>query len=95
MSNEKFLKAFLTSEKISFPKTHDLYELLHLSLKHQRDLEFIAEELYFLNRFSVTVRYPGDHATKEEASNALKAAMLIRKVLREKLGLTSKRKKKK
>lgn len=28
MSNEKFFKAFLTSEKISFPKTHDLCELL-------------------------------------------------------------------
>lgn len=94
-SAEKILKAFLTSLKSSFPKTHDLYELLNLALSHQQDLEFIAEEFYFLNRFSVTVRYPGDHATKEEANDAIKAIKTIRKVLLDKLGKTTKRKIKK
>ena len=94
-SAEKFLKAFLTSIKISFPKNHDLSELLNLALPYQPDLEFVSEELQFLNRFSVTIRYPGDHATKEETNTAVKAIKIARKVLREKLGLSSKPKKRK
>jgi len=42
---EKFLKAFLTSVHVNFPKNHDLSELLNLALPLQQDLEFIAEEL--------------------------------------------------
>jgi len=88
---EKYLKAFLVEKNIRFDRTHDLEELLKNAMNIDPHFEFIKKELEFLNRFSVRVRYPGDFASKEEMIRSMKAVKLVRKHLREELGLKPKR----
>ena len=40
-----------------------------------------------LNKYAVSVRYPGESATKEDARNALSAMKTVRAFVRQKLGL--------
>jgi HEPN domain-containing protein len=82
---EKYLKAFLVSRKIRFDRTHDLEELLKMILPRNPEFEFVKEELEFLNRFSVKIRYPGDFASKEETTRSIKAMKIVRKFVREKV----------
>lgn len=57
---EKYLKAFLVSLRIEFPKTHDLEELLDLLTPVRPAVAADLEGIKFLNPFGVAVRYPGD-----------------------------------
>ncbi len=82
---EKYLKALLVKQKIIFPKTHDLLELLELALASDVCLEIYRNALRFLNPFSVQFRYPGENATVEEASQALKVTKELRDYFRKKM----------
>jgi HEPN domain-containing protein len=77
---EKYIKALLTLRSVSFPRTHDLLELLRLVPRRDR---FGADpaEAAFLGRFSVETRYPGDDepVTRADARRALRIALSIRK----------------
>ena len=86
---EKYLKAFCVDNEIRFPRTHNLEELLKIALRQHTEFEFIRNELEFLNRFSVRVRYPGDFASKEETDQSVRATKVVRKFIREKLGPAS------
>jgi HEPN domain-containing protein len=57
---EKYLKAFLVSLQIEFPKTHDLEELLELLTPVRPDVAAMLEGIEVLNPFGVKIRYPGD-----------------------------------
>jgi hypothetical protein len=57
---EKYLKAFLVSLQIEFPKTHDLEELLELLAPVRPDVAAMPEGIEVLNPFGVKIRYPGD-----------------------------------
>ena len=85
---EKYLKALLTQQQISFRPIHDLEVLLGSILRISPDFEFIRDLLLLLNDYAVDVRYPGEAATKEEARAAVKAMRTVRVFVRQKLGLT-------
>jgi len=57
---EKYLKAFLVSRQIEFPKTHDLEELLELLEPVHSELAAALEGIEMLSPFGVKIRYPGD-----------------------------------
>ena len=57
---EKYLKAFLVSLQIEFPKTHDLEELLELLAPVRSDVAAMLEGIEMLSPFGVKIRYPGD-----------------------------------
>src|SRR3989338_11681090 len=59
---EKYLKAYLISRRVKFPKTHDLEKLLDLVCGFDPLAEALRDQARFLNPYSVTARYPGDEA---------------------------------
>ncbi|RJQ52594.1 MAG: HEPN domain-containing protein [Nitrospiraceae bacterium] len=85
---EKYLKAFLISKKLDFPKTHDLIELLEIAIAKDPLIEVYRKDLRILNPFSVQFRYPGESATLKESETALKTMKKVRKFFRERLSLS-------
>ena len=86
---EKYLKAFLQEHGALFPRTHSLIELLELCLPLDASFEFLRDLLVLLDRYSVSYRYPGDSAGKDEARLAFRAATNVRSFTRAKLGVSS------
>lgn len=84
---EKYLKAFLVSRRIDFPKTHDLIELLTLVVASDPKLEELRQQMKELNAYAVSFRYPDARATSEEAAGAMRSVRRVRKALRKALGL--------
>jgi len=71
----------------AFPKTHNLVELLELCLQRDASFEPQRRELILLDRYAVRYGYPGDTATRHEATQAVSAAQAIRAFARGKLGI--------
>ena len=86
-SAEKYLKALLIEQGIPFPKTHRLEDLLLLLLPHDASLKRLRRPLVTLTRYAVDYRYPGESATKREATAALRQATKVREKIRGRLGL--------
>ena len=84
---EKYLKAFIVSKKIDFPKTHDLIKLLEIAITKDPLIEISRADLRILNPFSVQFRYPGEVSTLEESKTALKTMKKVRQFFRAKFGL--------
>ena len=82
---EKYLKAFLQENRIAFPKTRSLIELLELCLPLDDNLEGIRPDLIRLDRYAVRYRYPGETADKTEAQIAYEMVTTIRTILRTRL----------
>jgi HEPN domain-containing protein len=80
---EKYLKALLVFNKVDFPKTHDLIELLSILEEKEPLLDALAPALRILNPFSVQFRYPGESATVEESLKALSAMKNVRKFIKD------------
>jgi HEPN domain-containing protein len=80
---EKYLKAYLVSKQISFPKTHALEILVKICCEQNN----IFSELYFYTRrlssYSVTPRYPDmlDDLTIEDAKEAYQNAIAIKEFI--------------
>jgi HEPN domain-containing protein/predicted nucleotidyltransferase len=85
---EKYMKAFLEEHSISFPRTHDLVELLDLSGNLLPELQPFRSELASLTQYAVLPRYRSVALTQQEVDEALQIAERIRTVIRAKLGLT-------
>ena len=85
---EKYLKAFLQDHEAAFPKTHNLIELLELCLSIDAGFEFQRGSLIVLDRYAVRFRYPGESADKAEARLVFQTVTTVRKLVREKLGVT-------
>jgi HEPN domain-containing protein len=77
---EKYLKAFLTSHQVAFPKTHDLEELLDLAETSDRNLAASLRDVIVLTPYGVESRYPGDRpdASLDEARKAVELARKVR-----------------
>jgi HEPN domain-containing protein len=84
---EKFLKGLLEERGQAVPRTHDLVALHKLLLPHHPELRNLRRGLEFLTDFAVETRYPGDHATKRQASAAERWAGSVRQVCRRILGI--------
>ena len=82
---EKYLKAYLTLKKISFPKTHDLILLKNSCTKREGDFELLSDLVISLNPYSVEFRYPGEQATRRDAKRASLAVKEIREFVLRKL----------
>jgi HEPN domain-containing protein len=88
---EKYLKALLEELSLSVKKTHELEELLDQLLPYHISLRVLRRGLAFLSQFAVEVRYPGDNATKRQATSALRWAGKVRQACRTILGLPTPR----
>ena len=84
---EKYLKALLTHNGISFPRTHDLVALNNLCNRSGIILPVSDDDLDKLAAYAVEVRYPGIQPTPDEAREAWQIAKSMRKFSRILLGL--------
>jgi HEPN domain-containing protein len=85
---EKFLKALLVELGLTFPKTHNLEDLLGLLRPHHPELFALRRGLLFLTRFAVDARYPGFRSRRSQADAARRWAARIRTKVRAILGLS-------
>ena len=83
---EKYLKAFLTSVQIEFPKIHSIVELMLLLPAAVRS-QLGAEEQQRLTNYATVTRYPGDWEpiTRDEAEHAVSMARKVREAVRKHL----------
>ena len=86
-SAEKYLKALLEELGLAVPKTHNLVAILPLLVPHHGTLRSLRRGVDFLTRFAVETRYPGDHASRRQATSALRWAGKVRLACRSLLGL--------
>ncbi len=84
---EKYLKALLVRDRVSFPYTHDLLRLLDLLLQSHPDLARLRPALVQLKPLAAEVRYPGRAVTPVQAQVARQHMQTVRRVLRKVLGL--------
>jgi len=84
---EKYLKAVVQENKRHIPKIHYLLELMTLIMKFDTSYESLRADLETLEDYSVSFRYPGDFADKDEAKAAYQAAKVVRGFVRQRLGL--------
>ncbi len=85
---EKFLKARLTADGITFAKTHSLTALLDQALVVEPLWEVFRTDLAFLSAIGAAVRYPGESAGKEDARQSAARCRRFREAVRLTLGLT-------
>ncbi len=57
---EKYTKALLFENGVSFGKIHDLVALLESAIKFLPEIEEFREDMAYLTDFSVNFRYPGE-----------------------------------
>ncbi|MGI8551807.1 MAG: HEPN domain-containing protein [Dehalococcoidia bacterium] len=84
---EKYLKALLQERAATFPRTHNLIELLELCLLLDGSVESQRSSLILLDRYAVRYRYPGDSANQSLAQQAFAAATRLRAFLRQQLAI--------
>lgn len=86
-AGEKYLKAFLVHERIKFPRTHDLEELLELIGDRAAELTGAKAHCKLLTRYAVAARYPflmpevGEAEGREAADAARRIAEAVRPLL--------------
>jgi HEPN domain-containing protein len=76
---EKYLKAFLVSRQMEFPKTHNIRELLGFVASADKKLALYLKPTTILTPYGVLVRYPDD-AQRVDPKKANMAIALARKV---------------
>lgn len=92
---EKYLKALMEELGLTIPRTHNLIALLTLLSPHHGSLRSFRRGLDFLTRFAVDTRYPGDNASKRQATAARRWVRLVRTACRSLLGIKPPRRRKK
>ncbi len=80
---EKALKGLLTFHDVRAGKTHDIGNLLKLSVSILPDLEQFKDRAGILTTYAVDSRYPVPHGdvSKEEAAKAIRTARSIYKFI--------------
>ena len=66
---EKYLKALLQEAGLFIPKIHDCETLLDLLPPQYASVRQFSRGLAILSEYAVTVRYPGENATKRKATS--------------------------
>ena len=84
---EKYLKARLNEDWITFRKTHDLQDLLKPILPAEPTWAILQPALDNLNKYAVLYRYPGYDATKIEAKTTIEDCRQVRGAVRAAFGL--------
>lgn len=78
---EKLMKAALILRGIAAPKTHDLVQLEQLIQSERPTWTWPLEDLRFLTRAAVALRYPGESAELDMAEEAVNTANQLREKL--------------
>lgn len=79
---EKYLKAFLCFNGITFPKTHDIEELLDLCATIDKRFLDLVEETVFLTDYAVELRYDFEFwPEKEDVEVAFEATNKIKRLV--------------
>lgn len=84
---EKYLKALLEELALAIPRTHNLVTLLAILTPTHPTLRSLRRGLDILTRYAVDTRYPGDTASKRQATSATRWAEKTRTKARRLLGL--------
>jgi HEPN domain-containing protein len=84
---EKYLKARLLEAGITFPRTHDLLQLLNACVQIEPLWSAYAKVVDAMSDYAVDFRYPGHSATLREAKAALRHCESLRAEVRRSLGL--------
>ena len=84
---EKYQKAYMQENVISFPRTLDLDGLAALIDGRLPDLDSMREDLEWLTTYAVDIRYPGAIATQVEADCAHRIATAVPAHVLQALGL--------
>ena len=86
-SIEKYFKARLVEANITFPRTHDLLQLLNLCLPVEPLWAPYAKVVDALSDYAVDFRYPGHTTSLSDARKCLKDCKAVRREIRLSLGL--------
>jgi HEPN domain-containing protein len=80
---EKYLKGYLVSKFVIFPKTHDLQSLLNSCIEINNSFNHIIEQAIRLSDYAIGPRYPDvfDDLTIDDAINAEKDAKEIKEFI--------------
>jgi HEPN domain-containing protein len=80
---EKYLKAYLISKNVLFPKTHDLQLLVQLCIQINPIFNDILPQALSLINYAVVPRYPDmlDDLTIEDAKLAYQNALFIKEFI--------------
>ena len=80
---EKYLKAFLVSRNVGFPKTHDLEVLLNLLIEKNKIFSELLSNIDPLQDYSIASRYPDeiDELTIDDAKTAYQNALTIKEFI--------------
>ena len=82
---EKYLKALLVAQGLTFPRTHDLVALSDLCLQGGITIPVAQDALDRLAAYAVQVRYPGVEPALDEAREAIQVAQAMRRFVRKSL----------
>jgi HEPN domain-containing protein len=84
---EKFLKAYLVTHQVEFPKTHDIGRLLDLIAPVDGALATALSAAVQLTDYGVDVRYPGDlpQLDADDAKRAVECAVEVRNAITSRL----------
>ena len=80
---EKYLKAILQENDVTFQKTHDLDVLLQQCKNFIHKLEDYRDELVKLSTYAVDVRYPGFELSVKEAKICVEIMKKARGLIRD------------
>jgi len=77
---EKYLKAFIVSNKLEFRAVHNLLELLEICKQKELGIEELREACRFLNPFYIDTRYPVHWPVQYDKDTAIEAKEETRKI---------------
>lgn len=83
---EKLIKGLLQEYNIYFPKTHDIRELIGLTLPIRPEWEKLIPLGEILTRYAIDSRYPDDEAYREDAEEAVATCEKLRRIILDALG---------
>lgn len=84
---EKYLKAWLQEANLPVPRTHDLKQLLALSVPSHSTWQSWHPDFVRFDTYAVDARYPGYFATAADAAHASQICTEVRNAVRAELGL--------
>jgi len=87
---EKYLKAYLIYQNVSFKFTHDLIYLLDLITQKDTDFESHYDSVSELQGYAVEIRYPNEsiYLSNEKVETAILIAKTIRDIVTQKMRIT-------
>jgi len=87
---EKYLKAYLIFQSISFKFSHDLIYLIDLITQKDSDFESYYDTVSELQGYAVEIRYPNEtiYLSNEKVENAMMIAKKVRDFVTGKMNMT-------